>query len=480
MKTGRKLIILLLIILGQGYLCAQVDPKLISRIEDNKIFIDLDLRWDKQQKKELQKLFSIDSTVWQKIGPGAVHIELDSTRWEVRHISSNIVEISRQLEDKAVSHFDINDVFLLDDSWQVNPGYVDMEKVSFGSNRLKKGLLFNYNSGTARFYLPGYPDTKKAYIAGSFNNWDPTGKLMQKTDSGWIADVKLITGKYLYKFILDGNWIKDPNNENSENDGAGHINSVIFCPNYVFRLNGHKDARRVVLSGSFNDWNERALRMYPDAGGWNLPVYIKEGTWTYKFVVDDEWMTDPANPKTRNDGRGNENSVLGIGDSYTFRLNGFFTAGEVFLSGNFNSWNPKEIKMYKANGGWQIDYQLAPGNYEYKFLVDDIWTTDPSNPFTIGTGEYTNSCLALNANYTFAIAGFQDAKEIRLTGDFNGWSKEGYRMAKENGVWKYPIYLPKGKHLYKVIIDREWMLDPTNKLWEENEYGTGNSILWVR
>jgi hypothetical protein len=30
-----------------------------------------------------------------------------------------------------------------------------------------------------------------------------------------------------------------------------------------------------------------------------------------------------------------------------------------------------------------------------------------------------------------------------------------------------------------VIVDKEWKLDPGNELWEENEYGTGNSVLWI-
>jgi hypothetical protein len=29
------------------------------------------------------------------------------------------------------------------------------------------------------------------------------------------------------------------------------------------------------------------------------------------------------------------------------------------------------------------------------------------------------------------------------------------------------------------VVDQKWIIDPTNELWEENEYGTGNSVLWI-
>jgi hypothetical protein len=33
--------------------------------------------------------------------------------------------------------------------------------------------------------------------------------------------------------------------------------------------------------------------------------------------------------------------------------------------------------------------------------------------------------------------------------------------------------------LYKFIVDGKWILDPGNKLWEQNAENTGNSILWI-
>lgn len=72
-------------------------------------------------------------------------------------------------------------------------------------------------------------------------------------------------------------------------------------------------------------------------------------------------------------------------------------AKEVFLSGNFNNWNPKTHPM-KADGDgkWIRVLMIPPGRYEYKFLADGRWMEDPQNnqicPNSFGTN---NSVLNL-------------------------------------------------------------------------------------
>jgi 1,4-alpha-glucan branching enzyme len=55
-------------------------------------------------------------------------------------------------------------------------------------------------------------------------------------------------------------------------------------------------------------------------------------------------------------------------------------AREVYLAGEFNGWNPAEMPMKKsADGKWKKQISLPPGEFEYKFLVDDQWIEDPEN-----------------------------------------------------------------------------------------------------
>lgn len=56
-------------------------------------------------------------------------------------------------------------------------------------------------------------------------------------------------------------------------------------------------------------------------------------------------------------------------------------AQSVALSGDFNAWSTSSHPMRKnAKGQWSKVVHLAPGRYEYKFMVDGKWITDPKNP----------------------------------------------------------------------------------------------------
>lgn len=73
-------------------------------------------------------------------------------------------------------------------------------------------------------------------------------------------------------------------------------------------------------------------------------------------------------------------------------------------------------------------------------------------------------------------------KNVILTGDFNGWSINGFIFTKENyGYWKCTIpLLPKGIYKYKFIIDgKKWIDDPLNPFKEDNGYNGLNSKLII-
>jgi len=63
-------------------------------------------------------------------------------------------------------------------------------------------------------------------------------------------------------------------------------------------------------------------------------------------------------------------------------------AQEVFIAGSFNDWHPSATPMIWLNDGkWARELSLAPGSYEYRFVVDGQWVDDPAakdlipNPF---------------------------------------------------------------------------------------------------
>ena len=70
---------------------------------------------------------------------------------------------------------------------------------------------------------------KAVYLAGSFNEWSTSAKKMAyKAKSGiYSATVQLAPGEYQYKFVIDGTWCADPENENSVKNDQGTFNSVV-------------------------------------------------------------------------------------------------------------------------------------------------------------------------------------------------------------------------------------------------------------
>jgi 1,4-alpha-glucan branching enzyme len=59
-------------------------------------------------------------------------------------------------------------------------------------------------------------------------------------------------------------------------------------------------------------------------------------------------------------------------------------AREVFVAGSFNEWNPGATPLAAQGGGkWSAELALAPGAYEYRFVVDGEWTDDPKCPRNI-------------------------------------------------------------------------------------------------
>ncbi|HUY91252.1 MAG TPA: redoxin domain-containing protein [Pirellulales bacterium] len=71
-------------------------------------------------------------------------------------------------------------------------------------------------------------------------------------------------------------------------------------------------------------------------------------------------------------------------------------AEAVYLAGTFNEWQPTGRKMDgpDAQGRYTTKLTLAPGDHEYKFVIDGKhWRADPGNPRQ--TGFYHNSVLKL-------------------------------------------------------------------------------------
>ncbi len=78
----------------------------------------------------------------------------------------------------------------------------------------------------------------------------------------------------------------------------------------------------------------------------------------------------------------------------TFKLSAAPNTKSVNLIGDFNNWSKTANPLSDADGDgiWETVLLLAPGQYQYRFLIDNmIWIKDPNN--STWAGEYSNSTL---------------------------------------------------------------------------------------
>lgn len=68
----------------------------------------------------------------------------------------------------------------------------------------------------------------KVFLAGSFNNWDPTAKEMvdKNGDGLYTTTLSLAPGTHEYKFVIDGTWCADPECADWVQNDHGTLNSV--------------------------------------------------------------------------------------------------------------------------------------------------------------------------------------------------------------------------------------------------------------
>ncbi|MGB7292195.1 MAG: prolyl oligopeptidase family serine peptidase [Thermodesulfobacteriota bacterium] len=145
--------------------------------------------------------------------------------------------------------------------------------------KVKEGILFS-------FYSPG---AKEVFLAGDFNGWKSRETpLIKGRDDVWRVILELKPNRaYDYKYIVDGNWVNDPNNRDLNPDIAGGANSVIFIgekgdilaerapERHKFTLEGRGIKQRTYRSTNYNrDFEFYYIPLQTQSGRERLPVVI--------------------------------------------------------------------------------------------------------------------------------------------------------------------------------------------------------------
>lgn len=202
-------------------------------------------------------------------------------------------------------------------------------------------------------------------------------------------------------------------------------------------------------------------------------------------------------------------------ENATFKWTG--GGNEVFLAGEFNEWNATAEKMTKQpDGSFTITRTLAPGKYQYKFVVDGTWKSDPNaketvdDPFggknslivigggaaaaappspspTPAAGATGNAASAAGkapqvtaegVRFTFGGA----AQSVAIAGDFNQWAINADPLTKQtDGTWTIVKSLPPGRYAYKFVVNGTvWKHDDANPESVDDGFGGKNSIVDVK
>ena len=160
----------------------------------------------------------------------------------------------------------------------------------------------------------------------------------------------------------------------------------------------------VSVAGSFNGWNATAnpLADADKDGIWSADVELPAGRIEYKFVVNgDQWFQDEMAVETSPDGFGGQNAVATIKDqpltlgqgttlkkadapklglrTVTFKFRPTGKPDALCVAGTFNDWTVGKTPLSDPDGDgeWTATMLLAPGSYQYKFVVgSNGWTQD--------------------------------------------------------------------------------------------------------
>ena len=73
----------------------------------------------------------------------------------------------------------------------------------------------------------------------------------------------------------------------------------------------HPTAQKVCIAGSFNDWHPTVTPMIRlEDGKWAKELALLPGRYEYRFIVDGQWVDDPAATELIPNSFGTANAVL--------------------------------------------------------------------------------------------------------------------------------------------------------------------------
>lgn len=76
------------------------------------------------------------------------------------------------------------------------------------------------------------PDAETVSVAGDFNEWSDARTHLEDPDGDgiWTGEIAVSPGLHKYMFVVDGEWVTDPQADRYVDDGFGNRNALIEVP----------------------------------------------------------------------------------------------------------------------------------------------------------------------------------------------------------------------------------------------------------
>ena len=143
------------------------------------------------------------------------------------HVSGQAVVTGVESQLRAISR--TADELLADAKEMVGAKPASQQRAEPLSIQEKIDSFYGVRQGQGRVEFVGlYPKAEKVELAGDFNGWQPqqTPLAASGSDGRWAVQMALSTGKYRYRYVVDGRWQQDPYNDQMEKNQFGEYNSV--------------------------------------------------------------------------------------------------------------------------------------------------------------------------------------------------------------------------------------------------------------
>ncbi len=114
--------------------------------------------------------------------------------------------------------------------WSINEPHSWLPDVTSANSKTARPTNAPAPLRVVRFELFA-PDARAAFLAGSFNDWNPTATPMIPCgEVRWVKELSLSPGGYEYLFVVDGRWTVDPKEQDYVPNPFGGCNSVLGVP----------------------------------------------------------------------------------------------------------------------------------------------------------------------------------------------------------------------------------------------------------